>query len=241
MLTEHCANASGFELVFFLPDSEDDFASYTEFMRYLSSKNRAGVAKFVDGTPLFLVPPGDFLTKVLKVTGPKRLYGVILKFPLVPSSTPLQQLTHLQTPTTTYTDRQHMPYPQAENCLIPVKEDQVLPVDCNQFFLKESKIPPKPLYPATSAPPSYQPVHVDNASGSHAGVTWSPELIANLASLRPSPSQSGQIAVFSQVREKEQIEVSSSSQRGCGVLQGADAPDYSSQVFQQSNTSVAFI
>ncbi|KAK8585462.1 hypothetical protein V6N13_050441 [Hibiscus sabdariffa] len=62
-------------------DSEDDFASYTEFLHYLGSKNRAGVAKFDDGTTLFLVPPSEFLMKVLKLAGPERLYGVVLKLP----------------------------------------------------------------------------------------------------------------------------------------------------------------
>nr|KJB27905.1 hypothetical protein B456_005G015700 [Gossypium raimondii] len=81
MLAKHYCEAIGFDIVFFLPDSEDDFASYTEFLRYLGSKSRAGVAKFDDGTTLFLVPPSEFLTKVLKVTGPERLYGVILKLP----------------------------------------------------------------------------------------------------------------------------------------------------------------
>ena len=61
--------------------SEEDFASYTEFLRYLGAKDRAGVAKFDDGTTLFLVPPSDFLYKVLNVVGPERLYGVVLKFP----------------------------------------------------------------------------------------------------------------------------------------------------------------
>ncbi|KAL0387974.1 UNVERIFIED_CONTAM: Flowering time control protein FPA [Sesamum radiatum] len=40
-------------------DIEDDFASYTEFLRYLGSKDRAGVAKFDDGTTLFLGLPED--------------------------------------------------------------------------------------------------------------------------------------------------------------------------------------
>ncbi|CBI36724.3 unnamed protein product, partial [Vitis vinifera] len=79
LLTKHYAEAVGFEVVFFLPDSEDDFASYTEFLCYLGSKDRAGVAKLDDGTTLFLVPPSDFLSKVLKVSGPERLYGVVLK------------------------------------------------------------------------------------------------------------------------------------------------------------------
>ncbi|KAK1319901.1 Flowering time control protein FPA [Acorus calamus] len=66
MLTKHYADAIGFDMVYFLPDSEDDFGSYTEFLRYLCLKDRAGVAKFDDGTTLFLVPPSDFLTDVLK-------------------------------------------------------------------------------------------------------------------------------------------------------------------------------
>ena len=112
MLTKHYADAIGFDIVFFLPDSEEDFASYTEFLCYLKAKNRAGVAKFVDNTTLFLVPPSDFLTKVLKVTGPERLYGVVLKFPLVPSSTSMQQPMHLPSPSTQYMQR--IPPSQAE-------------------------------------------------------------------------------------------------------------------------------
>ncbi|KAK9068784.1 hypothetical protein SSX86_012900 [Deinandra increscens subsp. villosa] len=81
MLAKHYADAIGFDIVFFLPDSEEDFASYTEFLQYMGDRNRAGVVKFGDGTTLFLVPPSDFLKTVLKVSGPPRLYGVVLKFP----------------------------------------------------------------------------------------------------------------------------------------------------------------
>ncbi|EPS72609.1 hypothetical protein M569_02153, partial [Genlisea aurea] len=81
LLTKHYEEAVGFDVVLFLPDSEDDFGSYTEFLRYLGSKDRAGVAKLDDGTTMFLVPPSSFLFKVLKVSGPERLYGVVLKFP----------------------------------------------------------------------------------------------------------------------------------------------------------------
>ncbi|PWA43406.1 Nucleotide-binding, alpha-beta plait [Artemisia annua] len=81
MLEKHYADAIGFDIIYFLPDSEEDFASFTEFLRYMGDRNRAGVAKFDDGTTLFLVPPSDFLTRVLKVVGPPRLYGVVLKFP----------------------------------------------------------------------------------------------------------------------------------------------------------------
>ncbi|KAK8921009.1 Flowering time control protein FPA [Platanthera zijinensis] len=81
MLTTHYTEAVGFDIVYFLPDSEEDFASYTEFLRYLGQRDRAGVAKFDDGTTMFLVPPSDFLRNVLKFSGPERLYGVVLKLP----------------------------------------------------------------------------------------------------------------------------------------------------------------
>ncbi|MCE2055891.1 hypothetical protein HAX54_043705 [Datura stramonium] len=80
MLTEYCTNAIGFNIVYFLPDPGEDFASFTKFLRYLISKDRAGVAEFGDGTTLFLVPPSDFLTKVLNISGQQRLYGVVVKF-----------------------------------------------------------------------------------------------------------------------------------------------------------------
>jgi hypothetical protein len=83
MLAKHYGDASGFDIVFFLPDSEDDFVSYTEFLRYLGSKSRAGVVKVDSGTTLFLVPPSDFLTNVLQVDGPERLYGVVLHIPQI--------------------------------------------------------------------------------------------------------------------------------------------------------------
>ncbi|TKY48317.1 Flowering time control protein FPA [Spatholobus suberectus] len=193
MLTKHYADAIGFDVVFFLPDSEEDFASYTEFLRYLKAKNRAGVAKFADNTTLFLVPPSDFLTKVLKVTGPERLYGVVLKFPLVPTSTSMQQTMHLPSPSTQYT--QQIPPSQAEYGSISVKEEQVLPMDYNRLLHEDSKRPPKPFHSATGVPPSAHSVPPDyaptyTASASQAGVTLTPELIATLTSLLPATTQS---------------------------------------------------
>ncbi|XP_027339827.1 flowering time control protein FPA-like [Abrus precatorius] len=193
MLTKHYADAIGFDVVFFLPDSEEDFASYTEFLRYLKAKNRAGVAKFVDNTTLFLVPPSDFLTNVLKVTGPERLYGVVLKFPSVPSSTPMQQAMHLPSPSTQY--MQQIPPSQADYGSISVKEEQVLPMDYNRLIHEDSKLLPKPLHPATngpssihSVPPDYTPTKT--VSASQTGVTLTPELIATLTSLLPATTQS---------------------------------------------------
>nr|GEU72519.1 flowering time control protein FPA-like [Tanacetum cinerariifolium] len=81
MLAKHYTEAVGFDIVFFLPDSEEDFASYNEFVRYLGDGDRVGVAKFDDGTTLLLVPTSEFLTNVLNVSRLERLYGVVLKFP----------------------------------------------------------------------------------------------------------------------------------------------------------------
>lgn len=192
ILAKHYADAIGFDIVFFLPDSEADFASYTDFLRYLGAKNRAGVAKFVDNTTLFLVPPSDFLTKVLKVTGPERLYGVVLKFPPVPSSAPMQQSSLLPIPSTQY--MQQIPPSQAEYGLIPAKEEQVLPMDYNRLLLEDSKLPPKPAYLSTSGAPSVQHGPPDyapstTASVSQAGVSLTPELIATLATLLPATTQ----------------------------------------------------
>ncbi|KAL0368637.1 UNVERIFIED_CONTAM: Flowering time control protein FPA [Sesamum calycinum] len=79
MLNKQYASAIGFNLLLFLPDSEEDFASYTEFLSYLIAKDWAGVAKLDDGTTLFLVPPSNFLTKVLNASAPLRLHGVVKK------------------------------------------------------------------------------------------------------------------------------------------------------------------
>ncbi|KAE8663082.1 putative transcription factor PosF21-like [Hibiscus syriacus] len=169
-LANHCGDAIGFDIVFFLPDSEDDFASYTEFLRYLGSKNRAGVAKFDDGTTLFLVPPSEFLTKVLKVLGPERLYGVVLKLsPEVPSAAPPQPHQPLSHP-----DYSHL------------KEEQTLKMEYGRALHEDSKPPARPLGQSTMQSP--QP----NTAGplSQTGVALTPDLIATLVSFLPMTSQS---------------------------------------------------
>ncbi|KAL0367521.1 UNVERIFIED_CONTAM: Flowering time control protein FPA [Sesamum radiatum] len=80
LLSRQYATAIVCNLLLFLPDSEEDFAPYTEFLRFLIAKDRAGAAKLDDGTTLFLVPPSNFLTKVLNAAAPLRLHGVVLKF-----------------------------------------------------------------------------------------------------------------------------------------------------------------
>ena len=189
-------------MVFFLPDSEDDFASYTEFLCYLGSKDRAGVAKLDDGTTLFLVPPSDFLSKVLKVSGPERLYGVVLKFAQVPSSASIQQQPHRHVPSSQFSDRQQIP-PHVEYSLIPQKE-RVLHMDHNSGILPEdSTLSPKLHLPSASESLAAQPNSQDRASSntavvSQAGFTLTPELISHLASLLPASTQSSASASASQ-------------------------------------------
>ncbi|KAM7489701.1 hypothetical protein LguiB_027185 [Lonicera macranthoides] len=176
MLTKHYADAVGFEIIFFLPDSEEDFAPFTEFLRYLGAKNRAGVAKFDDGTTLFLVPPSDFLTKVLNVAGPERLYGVVLKFHQhAPSRKSVQSSPRHQ-----YIDRSHIT-PQTEYNLNP--RESVLQIDSQEGSKSHAKVhglPSGESLPMHAGPPS------NTASISQAGVTLTPELIATLASFLPA-------------------------------------------------------
>ncbi|KAK1411434.1 hypothetical protein QVD17_37983 [Tagetes erecta] len=196
MLAKHYADAVGFDIVFFLPDSEEDFASYTEFVHYLGDRNRAGVAKFDDGTTLFLVPPSEFLTEVLNVSGPERLYGVVLKFPQQASASssagPL--LTQPQ-----FIDKQQVPS-QNEYNIVPSGE-KVLPVDYSGVTHEDLKSNPKstglshnplapPLPPSTLPPAVSAPVPTTQT-----GLSLTPELIATLASLAKgklnSPQSSG--------------------------------------------------
>ncbi|KAI4371423.1 hypothetical protein MLD38_019662 [Melastoma candidum] len=183
MLANHYKEGDDFEVVFFLPDSEEDFASYTEFLMYLSSRDRAGVAKLVDGTSLFLVPPSDFLKRVLRVTGPERLYGVVLTASRKGAGNapmPRQPLMH-------HSDR------------IPpglIRHEEAHPVDSAEVVrslhkqnLPHSSLPLARQSPAT-IPPIVQSVSHDTAttnplSVSQGGISLTPELIASLASLIP--------------------------------------------------------
>ncbi|KAE8714478.1 putative transcription factor PosF21-like [Hibiscus syriacus] len=176
MLAKHYCEAIGFDIVFFLPDSEDDFASYTEFLRYLGSKNRAGVAKFDDGTTLFLVPPSEFLTKVLKVAGPERLYGVVLKLP------PQLPITTLQSHPSFLS---HHDYNLAR-----LKDEQALPMEYGRVMHEESVPSARPLGQSTvqSQPP------LNNATTlPKTGVSLTPDLIATLTSFLPTVSQSAAV------------------------------------------------
>ncbi|KAH9623295.1 hypothetical protein KSS87_006098 [Heliosperma pusillum] len=185
MLAKHYAGALGFDIVYFLPDSEDDFANYTEFLRYLGSKNRAGVAKLDDGTTLFLVPPSDFLTDVLKVTGRERLYGVVLKLqPTQPAVTPSLQQFHQPLP----------PMQQIDRPLIPQTHEYAVPKP--EFSIQkeystsapQAVIPPKAAYPTPSVP---QPQSSENfPSASVPALSLTAELIASLQSIQSAAQSS---------------------------------------------------
>lgn len=197
MLTKHFAEAIAFDIVFFLPDSEDDFASYTEFLHYLGAKNRAGVAKFDDGMTLFLVPPSDFLKTVLKVAGPERLYGVVLKFPQqVPSAPSIQQPSHLPIESLQYIDKQQIP-PHTEYS-IPSKDEYAFPMEYyNRGLSEDSKLSSKPLFPPTSesfmvqsVSQEYSSKYSNSGAVSQAGLPLlTPELIGSLATLLPGNAQ----------------------------------------------------
>ncbi|XVF65626.1 hypothetical protein PTKIN_Ptkin09bG0264100 [Pterospermum kingtungense] len=176
MLAKHYREAVGFDIVFFLPDSEDDFASYTEFLRYLGSKNRAGVAKFDDGTTLFLVPPSEFLSNVLKVVGPERLYGVVLKLPpQVPSTASLQP----HPPLLPHSDYNHS----------HLEEEQALQMEYGRVLHEV----PKPSARALGQSTMQTQPHNNTAAVSQTGVSLTPELIATLASFLPTSSQSAAV------------------------------------------------
>ncbi|RID61184.1 hypothetical protein BRARA_E00354 [Brassica rapa] len=168
MLAKHYTEAIGFEIVYFLPDSEEDFASYTEFLRYLGSKDRAGVAKLDDGTTLFLVPPSDFLTDVLKVTGPERLYGVVLKLP--PPAAPVAASYRQES---------------QSNPLSYMDQSRDSPANTGHSFY-----PPRGAAPEQSRPSVSEPLRLPNNAASQAGVSLTPELLATLASFLPATSQS---------------------------------------------------
>nr|XP_043632858.1 flowering time control protein FPA-like isoform X2 [Erigeron canadensis] len=177
VLAKHYTDAVGFDIVFFLPDSEEDFASYTEFVRYLGDRNRAGVAKFDDGTTLFLVPPSEFLSNVLNVSGPERLYGVVLKFPQNTSAStsvgPL--LTQPQ-----FFDKQQVSSQNSYN-IMPSGEKvlQSYYSEAPHDDSKSKSTGPPTLNPLASPPP---PPAI-STSTPQTGLSLTPELIATLASL----------------------------------------------------------
>lgn len=185
MLTTHYSEAVGFDMVFFLPDSEEDFASYTEFLRYLGQKDRAGVAKFDDGTTMFLVPPSDFLKKVLKYSGPERLYGVVLKLPQQTATPGLQLQAKIPPPDTI---NPQLPHASHSNYGFKIQsEDHSSKVDHGSISHAGG---PRLVH---SEKPHANPSITQDQLKSHKTtsqpeVSLTPELIATLASLIPTNS-----------------------------------------------------
>lgn len=186
MLAKHYAGAIGFDIVFFLPDSEDDFANYTEFLRYLGSKNRAGVAKLDDGTTLFLVPPSDFLTDVLKVTGPERLYGVVLKLPQqLPGGPPLPQPVHQPLPHIQQSESQLGP---PTHDYVASEKELVGNMDYGRSVHDDAALHSRASFPNASV--SQDQSNEGVPSTPQPAVTLTPELIATLHAFLPANSQS---------------------------------------------------
>jgi len=201
MLAKHYADATGFDIVFFLPDSEDDFVSYTEFLRYLGSKSRAGVVKVDAGTTLFLVPPSDFLTNVLQVDGPERLYGVVLHIPQISAAAALRpQLTGTEQQPY-YDERETLPT-QRKYSIISPNDSGHVDADYRASLHEDSMhrlghIPGRPrvdegqaVQPALAGFPSNQATALQVQS------SLKPDIMATLAKLLPnvqSPLVSGQM------------------------------------------------
>ncbi|KAI3459784.1 hypothetical protein Pfo_016447 [Paulownia fortunei] len=203
LLSKNYGNAIGFNIVFFLPDSEEDFASYTEFLRYLVSKDRAAVSKFDDGTTLFLVPPSDFLTKVLNVPGPERLYGVVLKFPILVSTSTSVNRSSIQPQ---YGDPRKKTSLQTGYCAVASKE-MVLPED--------SKMPLKAPGPVSSCLNSHS--LPPTAMASQPGFVLTPELIKTLTSLLPSNNVSSGSQNVSLPRTSSMLEPTSNPAPGPNI------------------------
>lgn len=185
MLTKHFSQASGFGLVFFVPEQDQDVHPYQEFLHYLGSKHRAGVAKFSDGTTLFLVPPSDFSEHVLKAPRTNHLFGVVLKF-LQPTGSATMQLNPSQTvlhdPLQFDVQRQQFPSSHVDYSQMPIKEDPTL---C-ATGMPRSLSPPKDMHAGQGAAPE----RTNQIPGTQsAAISLTPELIATLTSLLPNTFQ----------------------------------------------------
>lgn len=203
MLAKHYADATGFDIVFFLPDSEDDFVSYTEFLRYLGSKSRAGVVKVDAGTTLFLVPPSDFLTNVLQVDGPERLYGVVLHIPQISAAAALRpQLTGTEQQPY-YDERGTLPTSQRKYSIISPNDSGHLDADYRTSLHEDSMhrlghIPGRPRVDEGQAvQPALAGFPANQAAGLQVQSSLKPDIMATLAKLLPSvqssPLVSGQM------------------------------------------------
>jgi len=213
MLAKHYADATGFDVVFFLPDSEDDFISYTEFLRYLGSKSRAGVVKVDAGTTLFLVPPSDFLTNVLQVDGPERLYGVVLHIPQMSAASALRpQLTgpELQP---YYDERETLPTSQRKYSIISPSDNGHHDADYRGSLREESmhhlgQISGRPrMDEGQAVQPALAGFPTNQTAATQVQPPVKPDIMATLAKLMPSVQSStlvsGQMPMNSTDRQSQ--------------------------------------
>ncbi|PNT64948.1 hypothetical protein BRADI_4g35250v3 [Brachypodium distachyon] len=179
LLEMHYREASGFDIVFFLPDSEDDFVCYTEFLRYLGSKSRAGVVKFDQGATLFLVPPSDFLTNVLQVDGPERLYGVVLHIPQIPTAAfQRPQLTGPESQQPYDDERETMFTAQRNYSMVSSNDNHHLDAHYRGALREEAVQLALSSYPTTQT------------AGQQAQSSLKPDIMATLAKLIPNVQSS---------------------------------------------------
>lgn len=193
MLAKHYADATGFDIVFFLPDSEDDFVSYTEFLRYLGSKSRAGVVKVDAGTTLFLVPPSDFLTNVLQVDGPERLYGVILHIPQISAAAALRPQLAGPELQPYYDERETVSSLQRKyNTISPT--DSSFPESDYRRSSRDDSIHHLGQLPRVDEGQAFQPAIAgfprNHAPGSQVQSSLKPDIMATLAKLMPNVQSS---------------------------------------------------
>ncbi|KAF0914064.1 hypothetical protein E2562_026480 [Oryza meyeriana var. granulata] len=200
MLAKHYGDASGFDIVFFLPDSEDDFVSYTEFLRYLGSKSRAGVVKVDAGTTLFLVPPSDFLRNVLQVDGPERLYGVVLHIPQMSAAAaaPSVHRPQLTAPEPQpYYDEREASFPSQRNySMISPNNHHHRDADYRGSLREDSlhqlgQIPSRPrVDEGQVVQPTLAGFATNQAAGLQGQSSIKPDIMATLAKLLPSVQSS---------------------------------------------------
>lgn len=205
------------------------------------------MAKLDDGITLFLVPPSEFLTDVLKVPGRERLYGVVLKLPQqLPGGASVPQEMHQPLPPVTNMERQLVP-PTHE--YINPKRDLAVHMDYARPTPVETGPPIAPFQTGSSQDQSNNGV-----STSKPGLTLTPELIATLASLLPGSAQP-QVAQTSQpqlstssagfplpipTNEKPAFSQAWSQQPQMADQTGQSSQQFSSQIYSHAQPSSTF-
>ncbi|CAM6123689.1 unnamed protein product [Calypogeia fissa] len=197
MLAKHVYEAGDFGVVFFVPEADQDVPPYHDFMHYLGEKHRAGVAKLVDGTTLFLVPPSEFSERVLKVPGNNCLFGVVLKAqqPSPVEHSHLQQLQpHAPLP------RQHLTQPLLHPSFKQAVSHQQQQSHPQQMILvnghltrENGTLPASPGQNLSSPAPTSASIALNQSGWTTLAdgipTVLTPELIASLTALLPAQNQ----------------------------------------------------